>query len=78
MIGPGKDLEITQGTVQEIGVNAVIETKIEVDIEGKGQELLQEKERVDPGHIQDLDQVSILALIETDLGAIDAVNMIIS
>ena len=77
MIGPGKDLEITQGTVQEIGINAVIETKIEVDIEGKGQELLQEKERVDPGQIQDLDQVPVLALIETDLGVIDAANIII-
>ena len=77
MIGPGKDLEITQGTVQEIGINAVIETKIEVDIEGKGQDLLQEKERVDPGQIQDLDQVPVLALIETDLGVIDAANIII-
>ena len=40
-------------------------------------ELLQEKERVDPGQIQDLDQVPVLALIETDLGAIHAADMII-
>ena len=45
MTGPGKDLEITQGIVQEIGINAVIEAKAEVQIEGKGPELLQEKER---------------------------------
>ena len=68
---------ITQGTVQEIGINTAIEAKAEVEIEGKGPELLQEKDRVDSGQIQDLDQVPILALIETDLGAIDAANMII-
>ena len=78
MIGPGKDLEITQGTVQEIGINTATAVKADVEIEGKGLELLQEKERVDPGQIQGPHQVPVLALIETDLGAIDAANMIIS
>ena len=77
VIGTGQDLEITQGTVQEIGINTVIEARAEVEIEGKGPELLQEKERVDQGQIQDLDQVPVLALIEADLGAIDAANVII-
>ena len=76
MIGPGKYLEITQGTIQEIGINTTIEAKAEVEIEGKGPELLQE--RADPEQIQDLDQVPMLALIEIDLGAIGAMNMIIS
>ena len=48
MIGPGKDLEITQGTVQEIEITTAIEAKAEVEIEGKGPELLPEKERADP------------------------------
>ena len=56
----------------------MIEAKAEVEIGGKGPELLHEKERVDPGQIQYLDQVPMLALIETDLDAIGAVNMIIS
>ena len=55
----------------------MIEARAEVEIEGKGPDLLQEKERVGPGQIQDLDQVPMLALIETDLGAIDAANMTI-
>ena len=78
MIGPGKDLEIAQGTVQEIGINTVIEAKAEIEIEGKGPELLQEKKRADPEQIQGPDQVPMFALIETDLGAIEATNMIIS
>ena len=73
-IGPGKDLEIAQGTVQEIGINTMIEAKAQVEIEGKGPELFQEKERVDPEQIQDLGQVLVLAQIEIDL---DAMNMII-
>ena len=40
MVGPGKDLEITQETVQEIGINTVIEARAEVEIGGKGLELL--------------------------------------
>ena len=65
MIGPAKDLEITQGMVQEIGIN-MIEAKAEVEIGGKGPEVLQEEERVDSEQIQDPDQIIMLALIEID------------
>ena len=56
----------------------MIEAKGEVEIEGKGLEVPQEKEKVDLGQIQDLDPVLVLALIEADLDAIGAVNMITS
>ena len=45
------------GTVQEIGINTAIEAKAEVEIEGKGPELLPEKGKVDPEQNQGLDQV---------------------
>ena len=80
VIGPGKDLEITQGRLQEIGINTVIEAKAEEEIGDKGLGLIQgiETGKLGQEQIQDLDQVPMLALMETDLGAIDAANMIIS
>ena len=69
MIGPGLDIGVIQGTVQEIGT---IETKVEVEMEDKGPGLFQEIEKTD----QDLDQVPVLA--QTGIGqcVIDAMNMI--
>ena len=69
MIGPGLDIRVIQGTVQEIGT---IETKAEVEIEDIGPRLFQEIEKVD----QDLDQVPMLAQTGIGPGVIDAMNMI--
>ena len=38
---PGKDSEIAQGTVQEIGINTAIGTRAEVQIGDKGLGLIQ-------------------------------------
>ena len=76
MIDPGKDLE----PIQEIEINTMVGTRAGVEIGDKGPGLIQgiETEKLGPEQNQGLDPVTVLAPTETDLGVIDAVNMIIS
>ena len=75
MTGPGKGLE----AIHEIETNTMVGTRAEVEIGDKGPGLIQgtEAEKLGPAQNQGLDPVSIFAPIETDLGFIDAVNLII-
>ena len=76
-VDPGPDIRVIHGIIQIQEMDTVIiETKAEVEIEGKGLEVPQEKEKVDLGQIQDLGPVLVSALKETDSDATDAVNMI--
>ena len=75
MTRPGKGLE----TIQEIEINTMIGTSAEVEIGDKGPGPSQGTETGKSGQEQNqgLDPVAVLAPIETDLGVIDAVNIII-
>ena len=75
MTGPDKGLE----AIQEIEINTTVGPRAEVEIGDKGPGLIQGTETGKLGSEQNqgLDTVPVLAPIETDLGVIYSVNMII-